>query len=139
MKSKQKHSRWSNWENDVLAKCGNLSKLQSTIKRRQAEINGDSQERETLQEQFFEFIRLNGENPNSAFVKIKVNDLYHFLQRRYPREIGGRNKVKAFVERHHIPEIVGHKKTKYGAVFVFRGADAPEDAKLRFLRGRSGD
>ena len=139
MENKQKYSRWSSWENDVLGKCGDLSELQSTIERRRAEINGDSQERETLREQFFEFIRLNGENPKTAHVKLKVNELYGYLRDRYPKEIGGSNKVKAFVERHHVPEIVAHKSTNGGAVFIFRGADAPEDAKLRLLRRRSED
>lgn len=139
MKNKPEYSRWAAWEDAVLAKCGELPELQAGIEKRRNEIDGDAEERETLRDQFYEFIRLRMENPKTAYLKIKVSDLFRFLQSKYPRDIAGANKVKAFVERHHVPEIVGHKKTKAGAVFIFRGADAKPDACLRYPRSRSVD
>lgn len=139
MKSKQQYTRWSNWENAVLANCGDLPVLQDVINKRRIEINGDTQEAEMLREQVVEFVRLSGEDPETAYVKIKIGELYHFLRPKYPQGIGAINKVKAFVERHHVPEIIEHKKVSSGAVFVYRGAGAKPDAKLRQLRGRRKD
>lgn len=139
MKSKPRYSRWSNWENAVLARCGNLPKLQATISERRREINNDAQETETLRELICEYVRLSGEDPMTAHVMIRVNELFGFLRAKYPNSISGVNKVKGFIDRHHVPEIVDHKKISAGAVFVFRGASAEPDAKLRHLRGRRED
>jgi hypothetical protein len=129
----QRFSRWSTWEQAVLARVAEPSECQAVIVERQAEIDDDLTGAEMVRNGFREELVRAGFNPDADVVWIKsrvaaqiVNEIENEAHRPFP-------KAMAHLYTLSIPEIRKSNRGDQGRGCIWTGAEAGPDAGTKMF------
>jgi hypothetical protein len=148
-----KHTRWAEWERDVICRLPNADKLQRVIASRQRESNVDSDLAERLGEEIRKRLQAQGHDLESQRIRIPSKVMTGWYNAALGNTAAGRVEndslvsriVKQLSDEGQLKQVRKDPSRKHGRCFVWTGPQYKEgptvmfEFKPRFSRPDQGD
>jgi Toprim domain len=148
-----KHTRWAEWERDVLSRLPDAEKLQRVIVNRQRESNVDSDLAERLGEEIRKRLQAQGYDPESQRIRIPSKVMTGWYNAAVGNTAAGRIEndslvsriVRQMADEGQLKQVRKDPSRKHGRCFVWTGPQYKEgptvmfELKPRFPRPNGGD
>jgi hypothetical protein len=121
------HSRWGQWERDVLARCGDVVECQRVVAERQGEVDGDQDEADLVRDTFAKDLKLRGFEPATAHVWYTAEATADLVNHA-TGEFRPRHKATGYLNTLAIKEIRHQKGAGSARGYAWKGSKARPDA-----------
>jgi len=135
MTNSNKNSRWADWEKNVLAKVGDVARLNEILNERRREVDDDSDESLIVRECIVRNMIAYGGVPNTGHYLIRVEVLAKWIVD--VRQVKATPlKVTPYLKTLAIAELIAPKRRADGMCWIWRGTNHREGSTPQVLELR---
>src|SRR5262249_51504908 len=123
-------TRWGEWEEAVLSRCGTPERCQELIRQRSEEVRASGDERDIVRGELIRKLKEHGLDPHKACVRFAPACVADVMSRALNNVPKGNPAACRKFNSLRIPEITRHENS-HGSGYVWRGSQAPVDSPVQ--------